>query len=1011
MSSVLKSQSQLTQNVSGLEVPNSVYGQVIDLAYGRCRMAHKLIWWNNFQSQQQGGKKGGKAGGSNTTYTVNADMILGYGPFEGLACVWQNQTWFYVNYSSQTFTGSGTSTSFTFTVSNNASTFIMVMGVAYQHSFSQAYTDYAGFNISRGFTVAGTEFVPLYNNNFTAPNNGFWNQAGIPYAEYNSSYGDDTVTVVFPSAVTNPVAIVYYCEVGGSDQPPTAGTSKKGGGGIPIQRPGLVFERELGSGPSTMPLSYPEFSGVSGADIPLGSSPVIPFFNYEVKALFGMGNAAPVASFNSSTAGYSPSTTSGDCNLADVVLDIITSGNLYSLGHSGVTIWNHGLGFTNFTAPDPTPSAFASQYFYSRYGGILKDESNLWGSGFAGNGSNIGLNLLRNYCLAYGIFISGAIDSQQPASQTLEELCEIANCAAVYDGGALDFIPYCEISNFANGASYVAPTAAGPIFNFTSDQFLPVIGKSPLEITFDRAAQNYNSLQIGYKDATQQYNDNFIIISDSMDITRQGSMTGPQKSYDFITSVSVAQAAGWPQLRRNLIISGAEVKFSLPASYECLLTQMDLVTVFDPTLLENPMPVRLKTIEISLSKDGKRKMDVTAEPFYYGASSPTPPTANGSAVSNSSTTNGSGVPGSVNTPIFIETVPALTPSGPQLWICVSGSDPGYGGCSIWMSTDGGSTYGSSPIGIITGRQTMGAVYSSNYPSHTDPDNSNTLNVDLTESLGALTSVSAAVQNAFGSLWYLAGGGTVTVNGVSLTIPYELGSFQTATLAATNKYSLVQPNHRGVYGTPIVAHNIGSAFSYLNDGLVFKMPLNSALIGVTLNFKFLAFNSTGGESQALSDVSPFTFTPSGLVGWSTSAGGGSGTGGNPTGNQPFPTTGNNPNVPAANDLYCPVIFGTYIASQELMRTYPTRNVTIAAGMTGSLFGCEIAPASNCAVTITKNGTSVGTINFTSGSTTATVTFTAAVTFNGTGDYISWIAPATPDPTFAGFFNTIQASRSN
>ena len=97
------------------------------------------------------------------------DRLFGYGPFEGIAAIWQNQCWWYVNYSSQTFTGSGSGTSFTFAVSNNSSTLVMIMGVQYVTSYSESYSDYGGFGITRSFTLAGTTNVPLYNNAFPAP--------------------------------------------------------------------------------------------------------------------------------------------------------------------------------------------------------------------------------------------------------------------------------------------------------------------------------------------------------------------------------------------------------------------------------------------------------------------------------------------------------------------------------------------------------------------------------------------------------------------------------------------------------------------------------------------------------------------------------------------------------------------------------------------------------------------------------------------------------------------------
>jgi len=48
-------------------------------------------------------------------------------------------------------------------------------------------------------------------------------------------------------------------------------------------------------------------------------------------------------------------------------------------------------------------------------------------------------------------------------------------------------------------------------------------------------------------------------------------------------------------------------------------------------------------------------------------------------------------------------------------------------------------------------QTMGLTYSADYPLHADPDSTDTLNTDLTESTTTLTSFGSTQQNQFQSL--------------------------------------------------------------------------------------------------------------------------------------------------------------------------------------------------------------------------------------------------------------------
>ena len=925
-----KTQSQMTQIVNSLQVPDSCYGQCVPYAFGHPRLPQKLIYWSNLQNQTAGGKKGGKSGA--VTYTVNADMLFGYGPFEGIAAIWQNQCWWYVNYSSQTFTGSGSGTSFTFAVSNNSSTLVMIMGVQYVTSYSESYSDYGGFGITRSFTLAGTTNVPLYNNAFPAPNFGTWANANQPYATYNVTYGSDSVTVHFPSSVTAPTVTVYYCEVGGEDQPPQANGGKKGGGGVPISQPGLTFERELGVGPSGNPQTFPEFSGCGGANIPLGSSPELPFLNFEVKALFSLGNTAPASSFNNSTGGYTAATTSGDCNPADVILDIITSGNRVDVLTGGTAmIWQHGLGFTA-AVPGSTGNA---KYMYSRYGCILADESTLWSGG-----SNLGLNAIRNYCLAYNIFISGTLDSQTSATDFLNQLCRVANCAAVWDGAALNFIPYCEVSTYGNGASYVAPTASGPVLSLstlTSNHFLPQQDKSPVEWDRDRPSPNFNSLQIGFRDATQQYNSNYVIIADTADIAVQGAMPGSQENHDYITNSQTAQNIGWALLRRQVTVDRQDHKFSLPAYFETMLTPMDLINLYDPDHSPFPVPVRIKTIDISMTLEGKRQMELTVEPFMYGASVPIAPPSTGGPGGGTNPGGGNQQPGNINPPIIIETVPGLNVAGPQIWIGVSGSAPGYGGCAIWLSTDGGASYGPNPIGLVIGRQTMGAL-TATYPiSLVNPDASDTLAFSLAESLGSITAVNAAGQAAYNSLCVL-----------------------------TNE-------------SP-------ARISYLKDGLVFKMNLPQEYIGATLYFKFTAFNQTGGQQQQLSSVSPYTFTPTGLVGWTYAPGATSPTPNPYAGALEMVTTGTYPTAGAVIASY------TFSAS-----TFLPQNLVYSIGF------CTAAPTGSVSMPIVRvvggTPTTVGSINFAAGATTPTFTFSSGVVFSS-GDMIEVEAPTPVDATFAG-----------
>lgn len=357
--------------------------------------------------------------------------------------------------------------------------------------------------------------------------------------------------------------------------------------------------------------------------------------------------------------------------------------------------------------------------------------------------------------------------------------------------------------------------------------------------------------------------------------------------------------------------------------------------------------------------------------------------------------------GFVNAPIIFESVPAIS-KAPEIWIGVSGSDPHYGGCQINLSTDAGNSY--DPVGLISGSQMTGSVYSSNYPSHADPDSSDTLHVDLTESNGVLPSWLTADQNNFISLCYLAGGGSIVINGQTLTIPYELVALGATTLAATSKYSCAPPIRRTVKGTPQAAHNIGSKFSFLRDGHIFRMALPPSLIGVTLNFKFLSFNVWRQAPQGLGDVSPYTFTPSGLVGWSNGTG--------PTG-IPFPTGGPDPSISAVYDIavYYPTLQTS--ATQEFFRNKIEHALSFAANFAGSGGSVDSSKAAtgSTVLNVNKNGSSVGTITWGAAGTSPTfATSGGAVQTFSAGDILTITGPGTPDATLSNWGLTLVATRS-
>lgn len=169
----------------------------------------------------------------------------------------------------------------------------------------------------------------------------------------------------------------------------------------------------------------------------------------------------------------------------------------------------------------------------------------------------------------------------------------------------------------------------------------------------------------------------------------------------------------------------------------------------------------------------------------------------------------------------------------------------WGGCTVWLSPDNvtyraiGKMYGASRMGFLTAQLVSSA----------DPDTTHTLSVDLRESLGTLTSGSASDCDNFRTLCWVDG---------------ELISYQNATLTSANEYDLGTRLRRGVFGSPIGTHNIGTQFLRLDDA-VFVWEADPTLVGTTIHFKFTSFNKFGLMEQSLANATAYSFAFNGLFG--------------------------------------------------------------------------------------------------------------------------------------------------
>lgn len=371
------------------------------------------------------------------------------------------------------------------------------------------------------------------------------------------------------------------------------------------------------------------------------------------------------------------------------------------------------------------------------------------------------LDLTRAQCRAFGLIGSICMDSQKKAFDWLDDLGKCANAAYVWRGDKLSVIPRSEKSAANNGALYVAPTT--PVFHFGPNDFIVDGDKSP--VTFDASAQignddvedSPNILQIEHLDRNSDYNQVVTAEPDAASVALYGPHKASPQVLHMIVDPQVARRILLTQIRRNTQVAPNKLSFKLKA-YNIFYEAMDVGLIDEPSIGLLNYPIRLTSVQ----ENDKFELECEAEPFIYGVHAPDLDLAATSPQPNDTFQNVNADPGSVNIPIIFEPVPRLygATNQAQIWIPVSSSSPAYGGCFVYVSTDGGASYNQIPgaAGTIIGNATTGTVVT-DWPAAADPDTTNDLLLDLTQSNGQLQSISPVDENNFLDPCYVQGGST------------------------------------------------------------------------------------------------------------------------------------------------------------------------------------------------------------------------------------------------------------
>jgi hypothetical protein len=479
---------------------------------------------------------------------------------------------------------------------------------------------------------------------------------------------------------------------------------------------------------------------------------------------------------------------------------------------------------------------------------------------------DIGDAAVATYCQAVGLGWSVCLNNPEPASTILDRWFKNLVVAPVWTGTQLKFIPYADTRYSLNpgyddenaevARKYYTPNIT-PLFSITDDDFIQSEGEEdPIILTRVDPRDAKNVVRVNFRDRYNYFNDNVAQAQDELAMELYGPRLDNSGAAEEYSLMAYAANSAQLQLQRNQSVR-LTAAFKLPPQW-VILEPMDIIVITETNLGLTEFPVRIRSVQ----EDEKGLLDFICEEFRAGSMQPIlynrqnnkPPIIISTDITAPS----------INPPIMLEPTAELLAargeSNPTIMIALSGGpngvfDPNWGGADVYLSLDD-ITY--QQFGTANGPANMG-VTSTTLPAYVgaNPDNVDTLLVNLTESEGSLVSVSDAA----------AATGQSLVAVVDDDGTYELIGYTNAILVGPSQYNLTGL-YRGMYGTQACEHGAGSGFVRL-DSLVFETPLQPAFIGKTVYGKFPSFNIFHSGLQDLSQATAYPYTPKGFgVGIST-----------------------------------------------------------------------------------------------------------------------------------------------
>jgi hypothetical protein len=432
------------------------------------------------------------------------------------------------------------------------------------------------------------------------------------------------------------------------------------------------------------------------------------------------------------------------------------------------------------------------------------------GIGFTALGD---LTALRNYASAASIFFSPVYDQQQPAMQSMGDLLKFANTATWFSEGVLKFQPYGDTTITANGATY-APVMTS-VADLGPNDFITNGPGSAITIKRKAPADAQNMVRLDYKDRSANYRTITVQASIDQDLVANGARALSTESCDMITTGATARLVTQNLLQRTFYVRN---QYEFRLSWRWLhLEPMDIVTLTDSNTGLALAPVRI----IEVAEDSHGLLTVIAEELPDGIGHAATYSIQAATAAGQDT---NADPGAVTAPFVFRAPGFLVSAGaPEIWVAVDAVSALWGGCDVYISNDGGTSYnflrthnGGASYGKLTNTMAVQA----------DLDTVSAPNVVL-NGPAKLLGGAAADRDQF-----------ITMS----VVDSEVISYQTATLAAGPSYTLGSLR-RGGYGTAIAAHAVNAPFARLDENIL-RIPVDPSQIGNTIYLKFLSFNVFG-----------------------------------------------------------------------------------------------------------------------------------------------------------------------